>query len=203
MTTRWDKWFSDENLAQDPRILAAPPSHSAARAAPAFLARGKRFILDLACGVGRDTFYLERLGLSVVAVDASINGLRVARGIKLERGATSDLVLADARNLPFKDGSFEGVYCFGLLHEFTGESRDGAVEGLMGEIWRSLGAKGLLVITALAGEPEAGLPAVQLHTREMFEHVTAGFEAIAVERHDDVGCTARQDYTVWYGLFEK
>ena len=201
--TRWDKWFSGENLDQDPRILSAPPSQSAGQAARAFLAREKRFVLDLACGVGRDTFYLESLGLLVVGVDASINGLRVAQGIKLERGATSDLVLADAGNLPFKDGSFKGVYCFGLLHEFTGESRDGAVDGLMGEIRRSLAPGGLLALTALAGEPEAGLPAVQLHTRQMFESATAGFEAIEIKRYDDVGCTGRPDYTIWYGLFEK
>ena len=202
MVTRWDKWFSDENLAQDERILAAPPTGSAEKAGRAFLARKKRFVLDLACGVGRDTFYLERCGLAVVGADASLNGLRVAQRIKAERGAVSDLVLADGRNLPFKDGSFEGVYCFGLLHEFTGASRAEAVDGLMGEIRRSLADEGLLVLTALAGEPEAGLPAVQLHSREMFEDATVGFEAIEVMQHDDVGCTGRPDYRIWYGLFE-
>ena len=203
MSTRWDKWFSDQNLAQDERILAAPPTQSAARAARAFLAGKKRTVLDLACGVGRDSFYLEGQGLWVVGLDASINGLRAARRRRLDLGAASDLVLADARHLPFKSGSFAGVYCFGLLHEFTGESRAGAVEGLMGEIRRALAAEGLLVITALAGEPEAGLPAVQLHTREMFEHATVGFEAIEVKRFDDVGCTGSQEYGIWYGVFEK
>ena len=203
MVTRWDKWFSGENLAQDERILAAPPTQTAGQAARAFLARKTRTVLDLACGVGRDTFYLESHGLWVVGVDASINGLQAARRRKLDRGATADLVLADARHLPFKAGSFEGVYCFGLLHEFTGESRAGAVEGLMGEVRRSLAGQGVLVLTALAGEPEAGLPAVQLHTREMFQNATVGFEAIEVKRYDDIGCTGRQDYTIWYGLFDK
>lgn len=117
MVTRWDKWFSDDNLVQDPRILAAPPSRSAESAARAVLARGKGVILDLACGVGRDTFYLERRGLGVIGVDASPNGLQVAQRAKREQGAISPLVLADARRLPFKDGAFEGVYCFGLHHD--------------------------------------------------------------------------------------
>ena len=203
MVTRWYAWFTDENLAQDERILSAPHSQSAEKAARAFLARKKRLILDLACGVGRDTFYLERSGLAVVGVDASLNGLRVAQRIKSERGAASELVLADAKSLPFVDGSFEGVYCFGLLHEFTGEGRGEAVDRLMNEVRRVSGDGGALVLTALAGEPEAGLPAVQLHTREMFEKAAAGLEAIEIKQCDDVGCTGRADYRIWYGLLEK
>ena len=202
MASRWDAWFTDENLAQDRRILSAPPSQSAEKAARAFLARKKRFVLDLACGVGRDTFYLESRGLVVVGVDASRNGLQVAQRSKSEQGATSELVLADARSLPFQDRSFDGVYCFGLLHEFTGEERDSAVHRLMSEIRRASADKGLLVLTALAGEPEAGLPAVQLHTREMFENAATGLGTIEVKQYDDVGCTGRPDYCIWYGLFE-
>jgi SAM-dependent methyltransferase len=203
MMTRWDKWFSEDNLAQDRRSLSAPPSQSAGSAAREYLARKKCFILDLACGVGRDTFYLEGRGLQVVGVDASPNGLRVAQQLKSERAAVSELVMADARYLPFTDGSFEGVYCFGLLHEFTGEGRDEAVERVMSEVGRSLCDEGVLVLTVLSGEPEAGLPQVQQYTRQMFESVTRGLQALEVKRYDDVGCTGVADYHVWYGLFVK
>ncbi len=203
MVTRWDEWFADDNLAKDERILAAPPSKSAESAARAFLARGQRLILDLGCGIGRDTFYLESRRLAVVGVDASANGLRVAQRVKAERCAASALVLADARHLPFKDGSFEGVYCFGLLHEFTAESQTEDVEAVMGEVERLMCAGGTLVLTVLEGEPEAGLPGVQLYTRQMFEEATEGFRAIEVELYDDVGCTGRPDYRVWYGVFER
>ncbi len=203
MITRWDKWFSDDNLAKDERILSAPPSLSAENAARAFLARESRSILDLACGVGRDTFYLESRGLGVVGVDFSFNGLRVARRIRLERGALASLITADARHLPFKDVSFEGVYCFGLLHEFTGEGQEEAVETVMGEVKRLLCDEGILVLTVMSGDPEAGLPHVQLYTRQMFEKATQGFQALEVQMYDDVGCTGRTEYHVWYGMFEK
>jgi SAM-dependent methyltransferase len=203
MITRWDAWFSEENLAKDKRILAAPPSHSAENAAQAFLARGKRLILDLACGIGRDTFYLEDRGLSVVGVDASPHGLRVAQRIRSERGAASELIAADARHLPFQDSAFEGVYCFGLLHEFTGEHKAEDVQAAMAEVRRVLRDSGLLALAVLAGEPEVGLPAVQLYTRQMFEQATDGFRTLEAVLCNDIGCTGRTDYRVWYGLFEK
>ena len=111
--------------------------------------------------------------------------------------------MADARHLPFRDGSFEGVYCFGLLHEFTGEGQDEDVKGVMGEVKRMLCDEGVLVLTVLSGEPEAGLPHVQLYTRQMFEQATMGLQALEVRMVDDVGCTGRADYHVWVGMFEK
>jgi ubiquinone/menaquinone biosynthesis C-methylase UbiE len=203
MTTRWDKWFSERNLLMDKRILAAPPSKCAEIAAQGFLTRQKWFILDLACGIGRDTFYLESRGLNIIGVDASFNGLRVAQQTKSERGSVSELVLADARKLPFMDGSFEGIYCFGLLHEFTGEHSEEDVGGVMGEIIRLLCNDGILVLAVLSGELEEGLPAVQLFTRQMFEKVTNGLQTIEVKMYNDVGCTGSIDYHIWYGIFEK
>ena len=203
MITRWDKWYTQDNLRQDERILAAPPSKSAKHAAAAFLAQGKRRVLDLACGIGRDTFHLESRGLAVVGADASPNGLRVAQRRKSERGARFAFVAADARRLPFKDGSFDGMYCFGLLHEFTGERKERDVAQVMSEIERVLCERGLLALTVLSGDPEAGLPQVQLFTRQMFEQATSDLHTIELKMYNDIGCTSRTDYHIWYGLFER
>jgi hypothetical protein len=61
----------------------------------------------------------------------------------------------------------------------------------------------VLVLTVLSGEAEAGLPKVQFFTRQMFEHATKGLQPIDVREYDDVGCTGRADYHVWYGVFER
>jgi SAM-dependent methyltransferase len=201
--TRWDEWFGDDNLTTDERILAAPPSRSAENAARTFIARGKRSILDLACGIGRDTFHLESRGLDVVGVDASFNGLRVAQQIACERGALAHLLTGDARQLPFRDGSFEGVYCFGLLHEFVGEGYESQVACVMREMRRVLAPSGLAVLTVLAGDPETGLPKVQFFTREMLDATTRQLCTLEVQEYDDVGCTCRSDYHIWYGVFER
>jgi ubiquinone/menaquinone biosynthesis C-methylase UbiE len=203
MLTRWDEWYSDDNLSKDNRILAAHPSQSADMAATEFLARGKRYILDLACGVGRDTFHLEKRGLSVIGADASLNGTRVANKTRLALETNTQFVAADARYLPFENSSLEGAYCFGLLHEFTSEHKEEDVKKVISEVRRVLSEKGIFILTVLAGNADDGLPAVQLFTRQMLEHAMAGWHPIEIKLLDDIGCTNRADYHVWYGLFEK
>ena len=203
MTTRWDKWFADDNLSQDKRILAAPPSQCAQKAVVEFLRRGKNRILDLACGVGRDSFYLQGCGLSITGVDASWNGLKAARRNKFSPGVSPSFVNADARHLPFCEGSFEGVYCFGLLHEFTSEQRENDVARVIAEIRRMLPGGGVLVLAVLAGDPEQGMPAVRIFSRQMLEQAMVGWRPVEIISFDDTGCTNRNDYHIWYGLFEK
>ena len=202
MVIRWDQWFSEDNLKKDKRILSAQHTKTVEKAAQEYLARDKHNILDLACGVGRDSFYLESCGLGVTCVDASFNGLRVVQRLKIERGLFLKVIMADARHLPFKDKSFEGVYCFGLLHEFTSESQDKDVQDVMSEVGRLLSDKGVMILTVQAGNPEEGLPKVQKYSREMFEQVTKHFQMMIME-YDDVGCTSRTDYHIWSGLFTK
>ena len=202
MITRWEKWYTGDNLRQDERILAAPHSQSAENAATAFLAKGKRRVLDLACGIGRDTLYLASRGLAVTGADAALNGLQVAQRRKWARGIQCTFTAVDARHLAFGTGSFDAVYCFGLLHEFVGENRTLDVTQIMAEIKRVLCEQGLLALTVLAGDPEAGLPQVQFFTRQMFEQATDDLQTIEIEVYNDVGCTNRTDYHIWYGLFE-
>src|SRR4030042_4477606 len=108
MLTRWDEWYSAENLSKDERILTTPASQCAELAATEFLSRGIQHILDLACGVGRDTFHLEKRGLTIIGVDASLNGINQAQQSKAKRGAKHHFLAADARHLPFYNGCFEG-----------------------------------------------------------------------------------------------
>ena len=203
MITRWDTWYSGDNLKKDVGILAALPSQSAKNAAVTFLQRGIHHILDVACGVGRDTFFFNEQGLSPIGVDASFNGLKAAYQFKMTPGAMVEFVTADARCLPFEDASFDGIYCFGLLHEFVGADKDDNMRRVVAEIKRLLCTNGVLVVAVLAGNPEGGLPQVQLFTRQMFENAMAGWNALEIKCIDDVGCTNKTGYRVWYGLFEK
>jgi glycosyltransferase involved in cell wall biosynthesis/SAM-dependent methyltransferase len=70
---------------------------------------GKR-ILDLGCGPGHYSKALREVGAEVVPAELSRDSLVNAAGELLE-GAC----LCDATQLPFPDGSFDGVFCSNML----------------------------------------------------------------------------------------
>jgi glycosyltransferase involved in cell wall biosynthesis/SAM-dependent methyltransferase len=70
---------------------------------------GKR-ILDLGCGPGHYTKALRDVGAQVVPAELARESLRSSTG-ELLSGAT----LSDATQLPFPDGSFDGVFCSNML----------------------------------------------------------------------------------------
>jgi ADP-ribose pyrophosphatase YjhB (NUDIX family)/ubiquinone/menaquinone biosynthesis C-methylase UbiE len=94
-----DRWF-------DLR-LEEPMSRFAGRLGP-----GAR-VLDVGCGPGRDAAWLAELGYDAGGVDLSFEMLREGRA----RGVGVPLVQADMRHLPFRKGSFDGLWvCASLLH---------------------------------------------------------------------------------------
>jgi ubiquinone/menaquinone biosynthesis C-methylase UbiE len=112
----------------------------------AHLAPGAR-VLDLGCGPGQDTVWLAEQGYAATGVDLSSGMLREAR----RRGVAAPLVQADLRCLPFRGGSYCGLWaCASLLHipkaqveatvrEMARVARPGivyiAVKRGMGEAW--------------------------------------------------------------------
>jgi SAM-dependent methyltransferase len=112
-------------------------------------------------------------------------------------------VESDSRILPFSDVAFDGVYCFGLLHEFVGESSKTDVNRTMLEIHRVLKPSGVAIVAVAAGDPVKGLLHVQNFSEAMFDAATAGFSYLEKKLYDDLGCTGRTDYKVWFGFFVK
>jgi ubiquinone/menaquinone biosynthesis C-methylase UbiE len=193
--TRWQQFY-----LEDQRVLTAPPSDTVRYALDVFKQAGKTNLLDLGCGVGRDTTTLSESNPKIIGADAAHSGLMLAK----ERNPSLRLVEADARQLPFRDEYFDGIYCFGLLHEFVGERAKGDVLKVMQEIARTLQTGGLLVLATLAGELEQGLPHLQMFTEAMFDEIhPARLERIEKSLHDDIGCTGLRGYKVWRGVYRK
>ena len=69
-------------------------------------------VLSVGCGVGEDVAELRRCGYEAYGVE--LWGLRASRWAGLERSSQWYYV-ADARNLPFEDKSFDVVLCIGLI----------------------------------------------------------------------------------------
>jgi ubiquinone/menaquinone biosynthesis C-methylase UbiE len=70
-------------------------------------------VLDVGCGPGRDVAWLAEQGFDIVGVDLSRKMLEEG----LARDIAAPLVQADMGRLPFRKGSFRGIWsCASLLH---------------------------------------------------------------------------------------
>ena len=72
---------------------------------------GYRKILDIGVGTGRFAEPLQKTGFEVAGIDISKKMID-----KAKRKSVKDLLLADARSIPFKDGTFDITISVHLLH---------------------------------------------------------------------------------------
>ncbi|MFE5186517.1 class I SAM-dependent methyltransferase [Streptomyces sp. NPDC056628] len=115
-------------------------ARAAAGAVRGFLPEGTRRLLDVACGTGIVTRLLAAEdGLSVTGVDLTPAMARLAAA-----RLPGSILLADARRLPFRDGSFDAVSSVWLLHL---AATSGDVRTLVGECARVLRPGGVYVTT--------------------------------------------------------
>ncbi len=77
-----------------------------------------RRILEVGAGTGRDTMELVRRGASGYVLDYTFGSLHLMQEHARHLGVPLHLVCADARKLPFRDGSFGLVFHQGLLEHF-------------------------------------------------------------------------------------
>jgi hypothetical protein len=88
-------------------------------------------LLDTGCGAGDEIVrYAEEVG-RIVGIDFSLGMLKVCRERLDFCGVTNaDLVMADLRHLPFRDGSFEGSISMGVLLFMNEKEAEGALAEL-------------------------------------------------------------------------
>jgi SAM-dependent methyltransferase len=84
---------------------------------------GGHKVLDVACGPGNFTrSFGTTVGMNGLAVGIDASETMLERGAReLERSEAENVCLlrGDASQLPFLDGSFDGVCCFAALHLFA------------------------------------------------------------------------------------
>jgi ubiquinone/menaquinone biosynthesis C-methylase UbiE len=74
-------------------------------------------VLDLGCGVGRNSIYLAKKGLDVVGIDVSESALRIAREwVQKEKLTNVALLRGTMTNLPFRSGCFGAVISISVIH---------------------------------------------------------------------------------------
>ena len=100
-------------------------------------------VLDLGAGPGCDSAELRRLGLRAISLDLSL-GMLTAGLLEFP----GPRVQADARQLPFRDGSMAGVWANASLLHLSPEEATAALR----EARRVLYGSGLLHVSVKAGD---------------------------------------------------
>ena len=95
-----------------------------------------RATLDVACGEGRLARLLQLLGHRVAGIDASPTMVQFAGG----HASAAPVVLADAAELPFRDGVFDLAVAYMCLHDIDDMPR------AVAQIARVLGRSGRLCV---------------------------------------------------------
>lgn len=74
-------------------------------------------VLDVGCGLGADLRQFSRRGMKAIGVDLSPNNARLSKlGFRVMGLDSGTALPADAENLPFRDGTFDLVYSYAVVH---------------------------------------------------------------------------------------
>lgn len=93
-----------------------------------------RLFLEIGSSWGRWCIAAARRGYVPVGVDPSLEAIRAARRIARELGVEAHYVVADARRLPFRDGTFDVGFSYSVFQHFAKED----VRLALGELRRVL-----------------------------------------------------------------
>jgi len=105
-------------------------------------------LLDAGCGSGKYAVPLHMRGFDVIALDVSLDALKLAGKRSAGRKLNIELLAGSVFQLPFSDCSFDVIWCYGVLQHLFSKERELAIS----EFQRILRKEGLLFIEVFGEE---------------------------------------------------
>jgi len=103
-------------------------------------------ILDVGCGIGVDTNYIQSNGFKVIGVDLSKNMLKLAK----RKFPEIDFRIEDMRKLQFESNSFDGIFvAYSLIHISKKE-----VFNVVKQLYHFLKSDGIIYFAVQEGKSE-------------------------------------------------
>jgi len=75
-------------------------------------------VLEAGCGTGRVCFWLNKKGVSCIGVDIVPEIVKKAACYAKKKALPTSFIIADVRNLPFRDESIDGYISLGVVEHF-------------------------------------------------------------------------------------
>ncbi len=129
-------------------------------------------LLDLASGVGQDSVFFAQKGYSVISSDNSDYGLKLSQQRAKDNNVIISSKKADlSKKLPFKDNTFDIVYCHLGLHYFD----DKTTKKIFKEIHRILKPQGIFAsLFNSVDDPEIDNPKFKEIDKNYYLETTTG-----------------------------
>ncbi|USG99533.1 class I SAM-dependent methyltransferase [Thermococcus argininiproducens] len=156
--------------------------------------------LDIGCNAGLSSFVLEELGFEVVGIDIQEKAVERAKELAKKRGSKAEFYVMDAKNLDFKENTFDLVALLGYpLAHFSIWDFDKILQGVR----RVLKPQGWIVIqesdflwTLIRGFNQPGLEAEGLVRVNVDVNVYEGYlERLLVDF--EKGVFSRDRFYIW------
>jgi len=95
------------------------PSKGAQDFAQKLIDEGKKSVLEIGCGNGRDSILFALAGLKVISIDMVQDAIDMAIENAKNADVTVDFQVGNAEKLSFDDKSFDAVFTLSVLHSTT------------------------------------------------------------------------------------
>jgi SAM-dependent methyltransferase/uncharacterized protein YbaR (Trm112 family) len=89
-----------------------------------------RRLLDLGCNWGRWCIAAARKGYDAVGIDPQLGAVKAAQRVAKQLGLAPHYLVADARYLPFRKGSFDVVFSYSVLQHLSKDDVKKVLSGI-------------------------------------------------------------------------
>jgi ubiquinone/menaquinone biosynthesis C-methylase UbiE len=166
--TTFDDWYMQ---VEGDRFSAEQTQQEARRIARMLELKPGQAVLDLACGLGRHTLELARMGLGpITGLDFVPSYIEEARKRALAAGVKSEFVCADMRALDY-EGRFDAVFnCFNSMFYWD----DATNQDILARVHRALRPGGRLYLEVQNREAQVAALALRANRWARMEHKLRG-----------------------------
>lgn len=138
MAEFWETSFQDKQM-----MWGEGPALSALFARDYFLKHNVKSVLIPGMGYGRNAKPFLEAGMSLSGIEISQTAIDLAKGpmgldITMHHGSVCDM--------PFDDQSYEGIFCYGLIHLLDGSHREKLIKDCQAQLTQG----GHMIFTAIS-----------------------------------------------------